>query len=169
MTPTNIADRCEGAEVFGSLEAAIACAAASHFGQVDKGGEPYILHPLRVMLAVKGDIERKVAVLHDTVEDTALTFADIRRDFGWDVADAVNSLTKADGEDYAAFIDRVAQNRVATVVKLADLAYNMDVTRLGREPTNEDARRMVKYGEARNVLYAALRALTPRDNTSEGE
>jgi len=56
-----------------TLERAIAIAAAAHAGQVDKAGQPYILHPLRVMLRVATEHERIAAVLHDVVEDTDVT------------------------------------------------------------------------------------------------
>ena len=61
------------------LEKALILAAKAHTGQVDKGGAPYILHPIRVMLACEGEKEKIVALLHDTLEDTALTAADLRR------------------------------------------------------------------------------------------
>ncbi|MBP8277859.1 MAG: HD domain-containing protein [Propionivibrio sp.] len=64
-----------------SLEHAIALAASAHSGQVDKAGQPYILHPLRLMLAVTTPDERMAAVLHDVVEDTAITLAQCRRPF----------------------------------------------------------------------------------------
>jgi GTP diphosphokinase / guanosine-3',5'-bis(diphosphate) 3'-diphosphatase len=60
-----------------TLETAIALAAAAHAGQTDKAGQPYILHPLRVMLCMQTNAERMVAVLHDVVEDTPLTLADL--------------------------------------------------------------------------------------------
>ncbi len=56
-----------------SLERAIALAAQAHAGQVDKGGAPYILHPLRVMLRLTHPEARIVAVLHDVLEDCPIT------------------------------------------------------------------------------------------------
>jgi hypothetical protein len=61
-----------------TLEHAIALAACAHAGQVDKAGQPYILHPLRVMLRLSGADERIVAVLHDVVEDTPRTIERLR-------------------------------------------------------------------------------------------
>jgi (p)ppGpp synthase/HD superfamily hydrolase len=52
-----------------NLEKAIKIALEAHIGQVDKGGNPYILHPLRVMLPLNSEEERIVGVLHDVVED----------------------------------------------------------------------------------------------------
>ena len=56
-----------------TLEKAIAIAAAAHAGQVDKAGQPYILHPIRVMLSVTGSHAQMAAILHDVVEDTSVT------------------------------------------------------------------------------------------------
>ncbi len=62
--------------VVGILERALALAANAHAGQEDKAGQPYILHPIRVMLNVRTDEERTVALLHDVVEDTPIGFDD---------------------------------------------------------------------------------------------
>jgi (p)ppGpp synthase/HD superfamily hydrolase len=145
-----------------TLEAAIALAAYAHAGQIDKGGAPYILHPLRVMMACKGEKERIAAVLHDVVEDCGYEVTDLREQFGGTVSDAVDALTRRRSETYEAFIDRCAANPVARVVKLADIADNMDVRRLGREPTAEDNRRLLRYERARAVLFP-----TPCDPTAD--
>ena len=63
-----------------TLERAIAIAAAAHAGQLDKGGAPYILHPLKVMLRMTSLEERIVAVLHDVVEDCGLSLDDLRKE-----------------------------------------------------------------------------------------
>lgn len=64
-----------------TLEDAIALAAHWHRGQryPSLKGEPFILHPLRVMLRVDANLARIVAVLHDVLEDTACSFDDLRR------------------------------------------------------------------------------------------
>ena len=53
-----------------TLERAIQIAALAHAGQFDKAGQPYILHPLRVMFRMEEEHERIAAVLHDVVEDS---------------------------------------------------------------------------------------------------
>lgn len=131
------------------LDEAIILATQAHADQVDKGGAPYILHPLRVMMAMTTEQERIVAVLHDVVEDSDYALSDLAAEFGWDVYDAVDALTRRDGETYEAFIKRCAQNPIARRVKLADLADNMDLSRLGREPTPDDQRRFDRYNNAR--------------------
>lgn len=108
------------------LEEAIELAASAHSGQTDKGGEPYILHPLRVMLAMKTEDERIAAVLHDVVEDTPhVGHGDILALFGEDVHAAVFALTRQNGESYPDFIGRCKANPIARRVKLADIADNL--------------------------------------------
>ena len=114
-----------------TLEDAIALAAALHYGQRDKAGEAYILHPLRLMMAVEGDVARMVAVLHDVVEDSEFDLEDLEeRGYPAAVIEAVDHLTRRDGEPYEDFVERVAQHPLATTVKLADLEDNMDMRRL---------------------------------------
>jgi len=135
-----------------SLERAIAIAAAAHEGQVDKGGAPYILHPLKVMLRVNTLEERIVAVLHDVVEDCGVSLDDLRKEgFSETVLTAIASVTKAPGESYEAFVERAAQNPIGRVVKLADLEENSDLSRIA-QPSWEDQERVEKYRRAMGVL-----------------
>jgi (p)ppGpp synthase/HD superfamily hydrolase len=135
-----------------TLERAIAIAAAAHEGQVDKGGAPYILHPLKVMLRVNTLEERIVAVLHDVVEDCGISFDDLRKEgFSETVLMAIASVTRVPGESYEAFIERVAQNPIGRVVKLADLEENSDLSRIA-QPSWEDLERVEKYRRAIGVL-----------------
>jgi len=136
----------------GKLEEAIILATQAHAGQVDKGGAPYIFHPLRVMMAMTSEQDRIVAVLHDVVEDSDYELTNIASQFGVAVYDAVDALTRRDGETYEAFVERCSKNTTARRVKLADLADNMDLKRLGRDPTAEDARRFHRYNSARAYL-----------------
>lgn len=142
------------AENEAGLERAIAIAAEAHAGQVDKGGAPYILHPLRVMLAMSEPRERIVAVLHDVVEDSDWTFEGLAEaGFSPAVIAALKALTKTDGEAYDAFIQRAKANPIARQVKLADIADNSDLTRIS-QPTTEDHWRMEKYRRAAEALNA---------------
>ncbi|URM26785.1 HD domain-containing protein [Pseudomonas frederiksbergensis] len=135
-----------------TLERAIAIAAAAHEGQVDKGGAPYILHPLKVMLRVNTLEERIVAVLHDVVEDCGISFDDLRNEgFSETVLMAIASVTKVPDESYEEFVERVAQNPIGRVVKLADLEENSDLSRIA-EPSWEDLERVEKYRRAIGVL-----------------
>jgi guanosine-3',5'-bis(diphosphate) 3'-pyrophosphohydrolase len=138
-----------------TLERAIELAAKAHAGQVDKAGQPYILHPLRLMLAVRTPHERMAAVLHDIVEDTLVSFDDlIAEGFPPEVVAAVRALTKTEGEKRVAAAHRAAADPVARVVKLADVADNMDLSRIA-EPTGKDYARLEEYEQVRAILLAA--------------
>lgn len=114
-----------------ALEDAIALAARAHRGQLDKGGQPYILHPLRVMLRQQDEAASIVAVLHNVVEDTSTTLADLREaGYSEEVREAVDCLTRRPGEPYERMLSRVETNPIARRVKLADLEDNMDPRRL---------------------------------------
>ena len=140
------------------IEDAIAFAAQKHRGQKDKAGKPYFLHPLRVMLSLTTDEERRVAVLHDVMEDCGVTRRELA-DLGYPEHEirAIEALTKRDDEhgDYEKFIDRVAKNSLAARVKLADLKDNMDLTRL-ENVTAADRARLAKYERARDRLLASV-------------
>jgi (p)ppGpp synthase/HD superfamily hydrolase len=137
-----------------TLEKAIEIAARAHTGQVDKAGSPYILHPLRLMLAVRHPHERMAAVLHDVVEDTSVTLDDLRAaGFPTDVLEAVDALTKRKGESRLDAAKRAVRNPIARVVKLADVADNMDLTRLSN-PSESDFARLKEYEQVRALLQA---------------
>jgi len=135
-----------------TLERALEIAAAAHSGQQDKAGQPYILHPIRVMLTVKTSDERIAAVLHDTVEDTAITFEDlVDAGFSIDIVGAVQALTKTAGESRMDAAKRALQNSIARQVKLADVADNMDLSRIPN-PTTKDFARLEEYKRVRQIL-----------------
>jgi (p)ppGpp synthase/HD superfamily hydrolase len=141
-----------------SLEDAIAFAVEKYRGHApDKGGQPYLLHPLRVMLAMDTEEERRVAVLHDVVEDCNVSLDQLRA-MGYQEAEvqALDALTwrKERGESYEAFIDRLLPDSLARKVKLADLADNMDVRRLERVE-EADRARLERYARAWRKLRAA--------------
>lgn len=138
-----------------TLERAIQIAAQAHAGQFDKAGQPYILHPLRVMLRVDSELERMAAVLHDVVEDTAVTLVELETEgFPPAVLHAVQALTKRPGETRLEAAARAAQDPVALVVKLADNAENMDLSRMA-SPTASDFARLEEYEAVRKLLLAA--------------
>lgn len=135
-----------------TLESAIALAARAHAGQVDKAGAPYILHPLRMMFALRDPVARIVAVLHDVVEDTPVTLDALRAEgFSDEVVDAVDHLTRREGEDYFDFVRRASRHPVAAMVKRADLVDNSDTTRLG-QVGDKDAARLERYAKALRIL-----------------
>jgi (p)ppGpp synthase/HD superfamily hydrolase len=140
-----------------TLERAIVIAAEGHAGQVDKAGNPYVLHPLRVMLRLDTLEERIVGVLHDVVEDCGWSIDDLRAEgFSPEVLRAVESVTKRDGESYEEFVARAAADPIGRRVKLADLEDNSDLGRISN-PTAKDYARIEKYQRAIRMIRAAER------------
>lgn len=132
-----------------TLEEAIALAVKAHAGQIDKAGQPYILHPLRVMFRLAGETAQIVGVLHDVVEDSEVTFDDLRAmGFAGEVIVALDGVTRRDDETYEEFVVRSAQNPVSLQVKRADLEDNMDVRRLPPNPSDRDLQRLRRYRRA---------------------
>lgn len=121
-------------------------------GQVDKAGQPYFLHPMRVALNCETPVQKTVAFLHDVVEDTAISSADLKR-FGFtdEVVEAVLSLTRKPDEDYESFIQRCALNPIGRYVKIRDLEDNLNVKRLD-ELDYAAMKRVNKYLKALRFL-----------------
>ena len=139
-----------------NLEQAISIASLAHQGQLDKGGEPYILHPLRVMMKLKDEKQRIVAVLHDVIEDTKVTDMNlIIQGLEIDLINVILTLTRNKNESYDEYINRISNDEFAIQVKLADLEDNMDISRI-KNPIGKDYERVVKYGKAREKLMNAL-------------
>lgn len=97
----------------------------AHAGQKRRNGNPYIIHPIRVSQEVHSDLEKVVALLHDTVEDSTATNEQIKELFGEEVAIAVEALTHRKDEPYTDYIARVKVNPVAMAVKIADISDNL--------------------------------------------
>jgi (p)ppGpp synthase/HD superfamily hydrolase len=135
-----------------NLDVAIGFACKVHAGQVDKAGQPYILHPLRIMLKFQSEDERIVSVLHDVVEDGYVSFDELRGlGFSESIINAIDCLSKRPGERYEDFIQRLSSNKMATRVKIEDIRDNLDITRLCSFG-DEDFIRTVKYHEALQYL-----------------
>lgn len=134
------------------LEKAILVATYFHSNQVDKGGNPYILHVLSVAMKVKTMKEKIVAILHDILEDTEITKEDLKKlKFSDEIIEAVECLTRQENESYMDFIRRIKTNDLSKSVKIEDLDENMDLRRLD-EVTEEDLKRFKKYKKARKIL-----------------
>lgn len=135
-----------------TLEKAIIIATKAHSGQVDKGGHPYILHPLAVMMNVETNVEKIVAVLHDVLEDTELTLNDLESEgFGYDVLIPLGILTRGKGVSYDDYIKQIAKNNVARNVKMQDIRNNMDLSRI-ENLSKKDFERNEKYKKALHFL-----------------
>lgn len=104
---------------------ALEFAARAHAGQKRRNGDNYIIHPIRVSQEVKTERQKVIALLHDTLEDTGETYGNIEREFGTEVADAVQALTHYKDEPYESYIGRVKANPDAVQVKIADIADNL--------------------------------------------
>jgi hypothetical protein len=131
-----------------TLEKALQIAASAHEGQKDKQGQPYILHPLRVMSRVEGEEAQIVALLHDVIEDTQVTAADLRRaGFSDAIMTALLLVTHGQDQPYADYVVACKGNPVARQVKLADLADNcrLDRTILRPERVQRDLARIHRY------------------------
>ena len=135
------------------LEKAIRIAVEAHGGQIDRAGKAYILHPIRVMLSGRNDEEMICGILHDVIEDTPVSIDMLRTEgFSEVVLDALDAISKRAGEKYSDFIERVAENELATIVKLNDLHDNMKRDRI-KEYEEADERRHEKYVHAQKRLH----------------
>ena len=137
------------------LDKMLLLATNAHHGQFDRGGNPYILHPLAVMQILQTVDEELqcIAIGHDVIEDSATTFQDLR-DLGFTdrIIDAISALTKQNGQTYEEYKEKVFSNRDAMLVKMADLQHNSDIRRL-KGVREKDIARMVKY----QVFYMEIR------------
>lgn len=138
------------------LSKAIALAYEAHMGQVDKGGKPYILHPITVAmtLATCGYNENTIVagVLHDVVEDTHYTLADLKeKGFSSEVIEALTLLTHEKSVAYMDYVERIKTNKIAVAVKQADLLHNSERSRL-TVITDKDEERLAKYEQALKLL-----------------
>ena len=133
------------------LDKAIKIAVDSHSGQTSNNGEPYILHPLRMMFQFDTSEEKIVAVLHDTIEKTDVDLNYLKdTGFSEQILFAVDSLSRRPDEDYDYYIQRVSKNKLATKVKVMDLHDN--ISSLGREPKKMNSNNYLKYQKALEYL-----------------
>ena len=124
----------------------------AHKDQKDKSGIPYIYHPIHLAEQMDDEISTCVALLHDVVEDTDITFQDLL-DFGFieEIVDVLKLLTHNDNDEYMEYIRRIKTNTIAIKVKLADLRHNSDLTRL--DVVDDKAiKRVEKYENAIRIL-----------------
>lgn len=138
------------------LDRMLVIATNAHSGQFDRGGAPYILHPLRVMSFLKTSDEELqcIALGHDVIEDTDVTYKDLA-DSGISerVIIGIRALTKVPGETLDEYKARVFANIDAMQVKLCDLRHNTDIRRL-KGVTEKDIARMAKY----HTFYLEIQA-----------
>ena len=122
----------------------------AHHGQFDKGGVPYIFHPIHLAEQMDDEISTCVALLHDTVEDTDVTLEQLAAEFPREIVEAVDLLTHRDSVDYFDYVRAIKANPIAVKVKLADLAHNGDPKRICNQGNQE--KRRIKYTAAGAIL-----------------
>lgn len=124
----------------------------AHKNQVDKNGIPYVFHPFHVAEQMTDEVTVSVALLHDVVEDSNITFEDLCNEgFPDDVIEALILLTHDESVPYLDYVAEIKTNPIAKAVKLADLQHNSDITRLGLI-TEKDLERIEKYKKAIELL-----------------
>ncbi len=124
----------------------------AHEGQLDKGGMPYVFHPLHVAEQMEDEYSTCVALLHDTVEDGGIELFELyEADFPEEIIKTVDILTRREDEPYMEYIERLKKNSLAVKVKLADLNHNSDMSRLNII-TKWDMERKEKYEKAIAIL-----------------
>lgn len=126
----------------------------AHHGQLDKGGVPYIFHPIHLAEQMPDELTTIVALLHDVVEDTDPTLDDIAGDFPPAVIDALRLLTHKPGTNYLDYVRALRNNPIAATVKRADLLHNSDESRLALCPISEAEKNRLrqKYQKALTLL-----------------
>ena len=124
----------------------------AHHGQFDKGGYPYINHPIHLAEQMENEYECCVALLHDVVEDTDVTFEDLESEFPSEVIEALKLLTHDKDVEYMDYVKKIKTNEISTKVKLADLKPNYDRTRINRELTEKEKSKGNIYKEAYEYL-----------------
>lgn len=137
---------------FDFVQIAHEIAQKAHAGQVDKAGIDYIKHPEKVASFVHSDYEKATAYLHDTLEDTEVTAAElIQAGIPEEVVEVVELLIHDKNQDYFAYLEKVKGNPIARAVKLADLRHNSDLSRL-TNISEKDRQRLEKYKKAISYL-----------------
>lgn len=131
---------------------AMVIAYEAHKNQVDKSGVPYIYHPIHVAEQMDTENECIIALLHDVVEDTNVTFKQLEEVFSKEIIDILKLLTREENIEYDEYIKRIKNNSIACKVKIADLTHNLDKTRLDFV-TEVDVKRNEKYKKALQILY----------------
>lgn len=143
-------------ENFDYVSVAKDIATKAHAGQHDKAGNDYISHPETVASLVDSRELKAIAWLHDVLEDTDVTEEDLlKAGIPASVVEVVKILTHKKDESYQEYIERVSKNRMAAIVKIADLTHNSDLSRIA-QPTEEDVLRREKYLRYKEMLQGSL-------------
>ena len=133
---------------------ALRIAYEAHHGQVDYNGIPYIFHPIHLAEQMDDEITCCCALLHDVVEDTAVTMEELQKAFPQEIIDVLKLLTHEDSVPYYDYVRAIKTNPTAVKIKLADIAHNSDQTRcVGSGLTDEQLSYWKdKYAKAKAIL-----------------
>ena len=124
----------------------------AHHGQVDKGGMPYIFHPIHLAEQMDDEISCCAALLHDVAEDTPITLEQLAGEFPSEVISVLDLLTHREDVPYFDYVRSIRANPIAVKIKLADIAHNSDQTRC---PDLTEAQLVYfqnKYAKAKAIL-----------------
>ena len=124
----------------------------AHKDQFDKTGLPYVLHPFHLAEQMTDEYTTVCALLHDVIEDTDYTWQDLQKMvFPHEILEALKLLTHEESVPYMEYVQKIAENPIATKVKIADLRHNSDLSRL--DAIDEWAiKRTQKYQKALDFL-----------------
>ena len=121
---------------------------------MDKSGCPYVFHPFHLAEQMDDEDSVCVALLHDVVEDTSVTFFDLEKlGFNKNIIEALKLMTHNKDVPYMDYVLKIKNNELAKKVKLADLTHNSDLSRLN-VVTEEDIKRVEKYNQAKKLLLS---------------
>lgn len=145
------------------LDRAVELAARAYDGRTDRQGDPYVAHAIRVMLAMRTDDERAVAILHDVFEWGRISLREfVAAKLPKRIVDAVDAMTKREGESLAEHVERILASELAVAVKRADLVDNALEHRLERLPKQQRERLVAMYRETARLLGEDLDELCGR-------
>ena len=131
------------------LHKAITIACEAHQGQSSINGEPYILHPLRLLIKAKSNEERIIAILHDVIEKTNISLLDLKnKGFDQNIISSIDSLSRRRSESYIEYIERLMQNKITVKIKLLDLADNIKI----HSENNDNGIYDAKINQYKNAL-----------------
>ena len=134
------------------LNKAITIASEAHQGQSSINGEPYILHPLRLLIKAKSNEERIITVLHDVIEKSNISLADLKdKGFDQNIISSIDSLSRRRSESYIDYIGRLMQNKISVKIKLLDLADNIKMHSENNKDGIYDAK-IIQYQNALNLI-----------------
>jgi (p)ppGpp synthase/HD superfamily hydrolase len=138
--------------MYNTLYQTLMLAQLAHLDQVDKAGKPYIMHPVRVMTMVSYNRDAMhLGLLHDVLEDTAVTRAELEPYYPRSIMMALDAITHPKHEPLDDYYARVREDPLATHVKIADLRDHINRLHLIQDAAVR-TRLTIKYNHAAEVF-----------------